>query len=103
MKSESRQRTPDEQLAISQMRWVTFPPCSWDKRFYRDLTSGSHISEKQAAQLWRLFIRYRRQMEFPAKDKLLKIAEVLAAPDFRKEQAKARELRRLKEYSGVAQ
>lgn len=45
-------------------------------------------SQNQASQLWRLFIRYRRQMDFPDKQRLLTVAEKLAAPDFRKERAK---------------
>lgn len=66
----------------------------------RDLSSGETISEKQAPQLWRLFIRYRKQISFPDKQRLLQLAETLAAPDFRKvnkaanEQAKIDELKR---------
>lgn len=102
MKPEYRNRTPDEELAISQMKAVSFPVGSWDKRFFRALSSGTQITDKQAPQLWRLFIRYRRQMNFPAKERLLKLAEGLSAPDLRKEQAKARakelELSKLKAY-----
>jgi len=82
---ERRLMTSDEQLAVEQMKCVTFPCGCWDKRFYRDCLSGqSSISEKAAAQLWRLFIRYRRQMTFPDKRRLLELAEKLSAPDFRK-------------------
>lgn len=93
MKPEYRPRTPDEELAISQMQCVSFPVGSWDKRFFRALSSGNEITDKQAPQLWRLFIRYRRQlwrMETSELKRLLKLAEKLSAPDLRKEQAKAR-------------
>ena len=77
--------TSDELQAVEQMKCVTFPCGCWDKRFYRDcLSCQSAISEKAAAQLWRLFIRYRRQMSFPDKGRLLGLAEKLSAPDFRK-------------------
>lgn len=98
MKPEYRPRTPDEELAISQMKCVSFPVGSWDKRFFRALSSGNEITDKQAPQLWRLLILYRRQINFPAKARLLQLAEKLSAPDLRKEQAKEREKRKLKEY-----
>lgn len=92
-----RPRTPDEELAIEQMRVVRFPVASWDKRFFRDLDSQSDISMNQAPQLWRLFIRYRRQMEFPAKERLLALAKELSAPDFRKQEKARREQARIDE------
>ena len=82
--------TPDEMQAVERMACVTFPVASWDKRFYRSVSSGEMITEKEAAQLWRLFIRYRRQMAFPDKARLLSLAETLAAPDLRKQQAALR-------------
>lgn len=75
--------TPDELLAIAQLHAVTFPVASWDKRFFRNLIADK-ISENESAQLWRIFIKYRRQMNFPAKVRLLALAETLAAPDLRK-------------------
>lgn len=76
--------TPDEMQAIERMHSVTFPVASWDKRFFRSLSSCETISEKESAQLWRIFIKYRRQMGFPDKARLLQLAESLAAPDLRK-------------------
>lgn len=87
---ERRQRTPDEELAISQLNVVTFPVASWDKRFYRSVSSINTITEGEAAQLWRIFIRYRRQMSFPGKTELLRMAEGLSAPDFRKQESMRR-------------
>ena len=81
---QRRDRTPDENLAVSQMACVTYPVASWDKRFMRGLSSVDTITEKEAAQLWRLFIKYRRQMAFPEKASLLRMAAGLAAPDLRK-------------------
>ena len=63
---------------------VTFPACSWDKRFFQSVSSAQTITDKESAQLWRIFARYRRQMSFPSKARLLKLAETLAAPDLRK-------------------
>jgi len=79
-----RVMTPDEMQAVEQMRVVTFPVASWDKRFFRSLYGTETISEKEASQLWRIFIKYRRQMAFPDKTRMLALAEGLAAPDLRK-------------------
>lgn len=76
--------TPEELQAVERMHCVTFPAASWDKRFMRSMFGSETITEKEAAQLWRLFIRYRRQMNFPDKARLLMHAETLAAPDLRK-------------------
>ena len=76
--------TPDEMQAIERMHGVTYPVASWDKRFMRRLSECETISEKEAAQLWRLFTKYWRQMSFPGQRELLRMAEGLAAPDFRK-------------------
>lgn len=65
---------------------VTMTPASWDKRFFRQLQPEA-ISEKEAPQLWRLFIRYRRQTVHPRKAELLRLAAGLSAPDYRKQQA----------------
>lgn len=82
-----RERTPDEQSAIAAFTGVGFPAGSWDKRFIRNLREKETISEKEAPQLWRLFVRYRRQICCPEKHRLMTLAELLAAPDFRKVQA----------------
>lgn len=76
--------TSDEMQAVERMHGVTYPVASWDKRFMGSLSGRETISEKESAQLWRLFIRYRRQMSFPDKERLLQVAERVAAPDLRK-------------------
>jgi len=82
--------TPDEMQAIERMYGITYPVASWDKRFMRMLSGCETISEKEAAQLWRVFIKYRRQMSFPGQRELLRMAEGLAAPDLRKVSAAQR-------------
>lgn len=64
-----RPLSADETLAIRAIqRFVTFTPASWDKRFTREVLCPSleqqppQLSEKAIAQLWRLFLRYRRQI-----------------------------------------
>jgi hypothetical protein len=84
---QRRMMTPDEMQAIERMHGVAYPVASWDKRFMRRLSSCETISDKEAAQLWRVFIRYRRQMSFPGQAELLRMAEGLAAPDLRKVEA----------------
>lgn len=97
MKPERRQRTVEETIAIAALGCVTFPAASWDKRFARMLFSADGITEKEVPQLWRLFKRYRRQIDCPRKDELLAMADKLAAPDFRAQQAAARALEREQE------
>ena len=84
-------------------------PASWDKRFNRDVLSQvpntGTISEKAAAQMWRLLIRYRRQTSASVRAELMKVAEEKAAPDFRKQNAAANEqakIDKLKEKYGRA-
>ena len=77
-------------------------PCgSWDKRFRREVLCNAEvsgkISDKAAAQLWRLVIRYRRQIVHPEKSVMMKIAEEKAAPDFRKQNAAANEQAKIDE------
>ena len=96
-----RPMTADESLAYHAMcGHVRFPAASWDKRFFNQLRENA-ISDKEAPQLWRLFIRYRRQIGYP---RLLKIAESLSAPDFRKQQKALSEQARIdemkKKYGG---
>jgi hypothetical protein len=86
-------RTPtneDERIAVEALARVSYPSASWDKRFNRQLSPDA-LTDKERPQVWRLFIRYRRQISHPRKAELLKIAESLAAPDFRKQQAAANE------------
>lgn len=87
--TQRRLSTIEETIAIAALRCCTFPVASWDKRFVRSLNAMS-ISEKESAQLWRLFKRYRRQIDCPRKNELLQLADKLAAPDLRKMQAEAR-------------
>ena len=87
MKVQRRPITPDEKTAIFLLQGVTFPPASWDKRFARNIVHGDTITEKEASQVWRLFKRYRRQINHPHAAWLLAIAETLAAPDFRSQRA----------------
>lgn len=82
-----RPMTQDERDAYQAIcGHVTMPVASWDKRFFRQLNTEA-ISEREAPQLWRLFIRYRRQTVHPRKSELLRMADSLAAPDYRKQQA----------------
>jgi hypothetical protein len=93
--TQRRLMTPDEMQIVKRMHCVTFQVASWDKRFFRSVSSGEMISEKEAAQLWRIFIRYRRQMNFPDKARLLQVAEKLSAPDLRKLEAARRDQARI--------
>lgn len=86
--------TPEEHIAAAALKCVGFPPASWDKRFANGL-AASGLTDKERPQLWRLFIRYRRQIYCPRKEELLQMAEKLAAPDFRKQAAQARALERI--------
>jgi len=92
---ERRVMTPDEMEAVELMHSVTYPCASWDKRFMRNLAGCETISEKESAQLWRLFIKYRRQIGHRDRDRLLAIAAPLAAPDLRKLEAARREQARI--------
>lgn len=86
-----REITQDEHLALKQLDCCRFLPASFDKRFVRQMQSATQISERGAAQLWRIFKRYRRQMSFPDKARLLALADTLAAPDLRKQSQAIRE------------
>ena len=90
-KDTRRPLTPEESEAVWALHGVTFPVASWDKRFSRQLNKDSHITERGAAQIWRLFIKYRRQINRDLFARLHKMAERLAAPDFRKQQAASNE------------
>lgn len=63
-----RALTADERRMIRELRFVTFPVASPDKRFVRELmaieaTAGpGAITEAQAVYLVRVRYRYRRQM-----------------------------------------
>lgn len=90
-----REQTVDERKAVQCLKeQVTFPPASWDKRFTRDLLTTT-ITEKESAQVWRLFTRYRRQIRHPEKARLLEVAERLAAPDLRKLAKESEERQRI--------
>jgi Spy/CpxP family protein refolding chaperone len=83
-----RPMTADEALA-ARCIWtqVTFPVGHWDKKFMRGLPD--EITEKQAAQVWRIFKTYRRQIEHERKAEMLALAEKLGAADLRKERREA--------------
>lgn len=89
--------TDNERAAIIALRRVTFPVASWDKRFARDVLfpalDAGMLGEKSVPQLWRLFIRYRRQLNLTHAEyvRLMELAEKWSAPDFRKQQAAAKE------------
>jgi len=111
-KTEKRPLTQDELTAIDCLSGVRFLPASFEKRFNRDVLQPAAetkmLSEKAIAQLWRLFIRYRRQWRHPEpgeRSRLLRYAEEHAAPDFRKLAAAAKEraeIDKLKEKYGRA-
>ena len=52
---------------IDAMQFVTFLPASFDKRFFKGVSSrvaeGKELSEKQRAYLVELFAEYRRQIK----------------------------------------
>lgn len=74
-KAELRMMDVDELAAASCLAQIHFPPASFDKRFGRTMENAKRISDRGAAQLWRIFHRYRRQITHPDKERLLKIAE----------------------------
>ena len=77
-----RAMSADEALAVTCIRMqVTFPVAHWDKRFMRELPD--EITEKQAAQVWRIFKTYRRQIQHERKAELLALAGRLGAPNLR--------------------
>lgn len=95
---------PDEAEAIGMLRAVTFTPASWDKRFaahLQDCLRLGSIGEKAKPQLWRIFTRYRRQTSGPRKSELLGVAEGLAAPDYRKQQAALATLARINQMKAT--
>lgn len=77
--------TPDEMQAVERMHGVRYLPGSWEKRFMRSISSGDVITEGQAPHLWRLFMRYRRQIpDFQDKSRLLAVASTLASKSIAK-------------------
>jgi len=96
----------DEILAAKCLSQPTYPVASFDKRFAANMhfqvtQSVPMISERGAAQLWRILHRYRRQISHPSRDRLLDIAEKLKAPDmrssrYREAQEQQREIERRK-------
>jgi len=75
-----RLMSPDEMLAVDNMRFVRYLPASFEKRFMRNISNGDVITDKQAPHLWRLFFRYRKQVpNFPDKQRLLQFAAIEAA------------------------
>lgn len=90
-----RPMTADERIAAKSIGGCTMTPASWDKRFTRFICEMDTITDKEAPQVWRLFIRYRRQISVPDKARLLALAENLSAPDLRKLEAARREQERI--------
>lgn len=82
--------SPEERIAVEALGRCAMIPGSWDKRFNRQL-SPDQLSDKERPQVWRMFIKYRRQIAHPRKAELLELAARLSAPDFRKQQALERE------------
>lgn len=50
-----------EQDGLKLLRRCTFQPGTSAKRFVRDLSTESDLTEKQKAYLWKLVFQYRRQ------------------------------------------
>lgn len=96
-----RPMTVFEAEAVQCLQKVGYPPASWDKRFAHSLAGQTTITDKEAPQVWRLFKRYRRQINTDNKVTLLALAEQLAAPDFRKQQALQREQERYAQAMAV--
>ena len=91
--------TEQEKQAVYYLKRCGFAPAGWDKRFVRQLPEDA-LTEKERPQVWRLFIRYRRQIERSMRqgcetpkqyneatarfDTLMHYAAIHAAPDFRR-------------------
>lgn len=89
--SPKRPMTVEEIEATKLLAGVTYPIASWDKRFGGHLQWAIQqeppmISERAVAQLWRMVLRYRRQLPTQIRVKYVHIAEGLAAPDLRSKQ-----------------
>jgi hypothetical protein len=95
VKAERHACTADEAAAIECLGQVTFPIASWDKRFARSLSASVGLTDREAPQLWRLLIRYRRQWRHPERTALLALAEQRTAPDLRKLAAAERDQARI--------
>lgn len=78
-----RDLTADEAIIIPLLSGVSYTPASFDKRFAREIQGVQQITEGQSQQVWRIFKRYRRQISHLDKDRLLAIAQTLAADDLR--------------------
>lgn len=83
-------RTPAsewERIAITALKRCTFPVGSWDKRFVRSLNIEAGLTDNERPQLWRLFLRYRRQLRdgYSHSLEMWRWAEEHAAPDLRKQ------------------
>lgn len=90
-----RDQTEDERKAVKCLKeQVRTPPACWDKRFIRDLLTAT-ITEKESAQVWRLFHKYRRQIHHAEKTRLLEVAAHFAATDLRKLAKEAEERQRI--------
>ena len=91
--------TEQEKQAVQYLKRCRFAPAGWDKRFVRQLQADG-LTENERSQVWRLFIRYRRQIEREMRkhcltpnqfneaierfDTLMHYSAIHAAPDFRR-------------------
>ena len=87
-KPERRPMTEDERVVVP-LLWsqVGYSVGSWDKMFAREIQyalKDGLITEAQSGQVWRLLKRYRRQIVHAEKERLLEVAERLAAPELRR-------------------
>lgn len=109
--TERTPTTANEKQAVLMLKGCRFAPASWDKRFVGQLNTEA-LTVKERPQVWRLFIRYRRQIQgmmvYSLKrnerqeqigkfQTLLHEAAALAAPDFRKQAAMNAEAQRVKD------
>jgi hypothetical protein len=108
--------TPEETLAVKCLQRCRLPAASWDKRFLRQVPE-MELSEKERPQVWRLFYKYRRQIQpmmivshkrdertaqIARFQTLLHHAAMHAAPDLRKQQQAANEQARIDQMKLLA-
>ncbi len=55
--------TENEARAIKALSRVTFVPNTFHKRFARDMQSHKELTPRQRATLWRIVVRFRRQID----------------------------------------
>lgn len=89
-----RPMTPSENEAAFCLACVRTNPYTFDRRFTTGIvsrwksttpTKPAQITENESAQLWRLFLKYRRQISHRNKANLLLTAEANAAEDLKRQ------------------